>query len=160
LNAYERDKYRIYLHRLKFCINRFAACSRPFICAALQASSISVDNTFAHQPRSVQALIVFSMHDHESDDGTASEKDAVEVVVLQTAASWRGTHNQPRIRRSVAGEQLLAQATGVSHAQMPWVPAVKLPAAAAGKQRADLQQLVMVVVACITWCVHIMQCTV
>lgn len=94
------------------------------------------------------------MRDHESDDGSASEKDAVEVVVLQTATSWRGSQHQPRVRRSVAGEQL-AHAAASQQPQMPWIPAVKLPAAALSKQRGELQQLVMVVTACISWCVHI-----
>jgi hypothetical protein len=89
------------------------------------------------------------MHDHESDDGAASDKDAVEVVVLQTATSWRAPHNHPRVRRSVAGEQL-SQAGTAPQPQMPWIPAVRLPA---GKQRTELQQLVMVVVACLSWCV-------
>lgn len=90
------------------------------------------------------------MRDHESDDGSASEKDAVEVVVLQTATSWRGSQHQPRVRRSVAGEQL-AHAAASQQPQMPWIPAVKLPAAALSKQRGELQQLVMVVTACVSW---------
>jgi hypothetical protein len=121
--------------------------------AVLQAAAAAFTTaSFAPRPFHTHTLIAASMHDHESDDGAASEKDAVEVVVLQTATSWRAPQNQFRVRRSVAGEQL-SQAGAAPQPQMPWIPAVRLPAAAVGKQRTELQQLAMVVVACLSWCV-------
>eukprot|EP00882_Tetradesmus_deserticola_P018277 GHRQ01019634.1.p1 GENE.GHRQ01019634.1~~GHRQ01019634.1.p1 ORF type:complete len:180 (+),score=44.98 GHRQ01019634.1:120-659(+) len=90
------------------------------------------------------------MHSLNTDDGTASDKDAIKVVV-QTSTSWRALKNQPRASRSLAGENQ-SQAGRAMQAKASYIPGIEVPATAVGgKQQAELRQLVMVVVACISW---------